>query len=180
MKRFLCILLVLSAAYSLVGCSQKQKPIEPVIFYYRTVINHKDYSDSMISSEIRDIYGISNDFGQIITEYLKGPKSDKCISPFPAGTTLQSADIVSNKAYIVLSVHLSTICGAELMLACSCIAKTILEFSGVRTVEIRANNGLLNGQESITIRARDFIDHDAFATVRPITSNASTDPSKVP
>ena len=180
MKRFLCILLAFSAALSLAGCTQKHQPKEPVVFYYRTAINQKNFTDSMISSEIRDIYGMSNDFGLIISEYLKGPKSDKCISPFPAGTTLQSADIVSNKAYVVLSVHLSTISGAELMLACSCIAKTILEFSQVRTVEIRASNGLLNGQESITIRAKDFIYYDEFASTGPIINDESVDPTKAP
>ncbi len=157
MKKIICSLLAMLMVFPLTGCTNKKKEIKaPVTFYYRTREIELGIDESVISSEQRESYGHTEDYIYITEMYLNGPTTGKCISPFPAGTKLDSLDFVQDKVLVVLSSHISLLSGAELSLACVCLSKTLLELTGKKSVQIRASGDLLDGKESITIAAKNF------------------------
>lgn len=157
MKRPVCISLVVLLIFALCSCESHTKSIlVPVTFYYRTTDIEFGTRSGVITSEIREARGHAEEYQYIIEQYLNGPKSSGCISPFPAGTTLEALSLDNNKVYIMLSPHLAILTGSDLMIACACLTKTVLELTGVKSVQISAENRLLNNEESITMTAASF------------------------
>lgn len=157
MKRIISTLLIIVTLFILCSCGYKHTQIkEPVHFYYRTVPTLYGANATIITAEVRDAYGYANDYQQLIEQYLNGPKTYDCISPFPAGTTIEELYIGSNKVQIMLSTHMSILSGSELMLACACLTRTVCELTGVKTVQISSDGGMLNNEESIALTANSF------------------------
>lgn len=157
MKRIICCFLVFTYLFMFPSCGYKNEPVEvPVNYYYR--IPKTEYGDqaTLIVPEIREAKGHIQDYRYLIEQYLNGPRTYDCISPFPAGTTLEELDVDKSKAYIVLSPHIATLSGYELMLAFACMTKTVLEMTGVHTIQISTSSGTLNGKDSITLTADSF------------------------
>jgi hypothetical protein len=118
MKRLLCIALVLLTLFSLTACSQDHAdPRVPVTFYYRTREYGLEKGQQVISAEEREAFGHREDYVYLVDMYLQGPTTQNCISPFPAGTTLEQLDLMTDKVLIQLSSHISLISGAELTIA---------------------------------------------------------------
>ena len=150
---FFCLLLLIFA-----GCStEEESMIYPVTFYYMDAESEYGSGSSMIASEIRDVKEHKNDYTYILNEYLMGPRVNGCISPFPAGTTLDDLLMGSTKANIVLSGHFTVATPAEMMLACACLTKTVTELTGVKTVQISVSTGKINGEEYLRFTADDFL-----------------------
>ncbi len=157
MKRILCILLTLILFFSLGACSQNHRePLVPIPFYYRTREYTIDKGEKIISSEQRESYGHREDYPYLMEMYLQGPVTQTCISPFPAGTSLEQLDLMADKVHIQLSYHISLISGTDLIIACICLAKTASQMTGMTTVRISAKGGLLDGKDFITITEDDF------------------------
>ncbi len=157
MKRIICLLLALVCVLYLYGCQDKTAEIkQPVNYYYRTVPTQYGSDASIITCEVREAYGYGNDYRQLIEQYLNGPKTYDCISPFPAGTTIEDFSLNGVKAQIMLSTHMSILSGSELMLACACLTRTVCEMTGVGAVQISSDGGMLNDEESITLTADSF------------------------
>lgn len=157
MKKIICLLLALVAVFTLFGCKNKTSEIkQPVKYYYRTVPTQYGSDASIITAEVRESFGYTNDYQYLIGQYLNGPKTYDCISPFPAGTTTEEFTMSGNKVEIMLSTHMSILSGSELMLACACLTKTVCEMTGVTTVQISSDGGMLNNEESITLTADSF------------------------
>lgn len=157
MKRSLCLFLTIVCIICLWGCKDEKAEIkQPVNYYYRTVPTQYGSDATIITCEVREAYGYGNDYRLLIEQYLNGPKTYDCISPFPAGTTLEEFSLSSNKAEIMLSTHMSILSGSELMLACACLTRTVCEMTGVGAVEISSDGGMLNNEESITLTADSF------------------------
>lgn len=157
MKRYLCIFLWLMPIFMLCSCTVANKQIRsPVTYYYRTAEANCGPNVCVISTEIREAKGYTDDYQYLISQYLNGPRSSDCISPFPAGITLEEFNLDSNKVQIKLSPHLALLSGSELMLACACLTNTITQMTGVDSVQISAENGLLNNQEYLTLTANSF------------------------
>lgn len=157
MKRIIAFVLFLSVMFMLCACTKSNKQITTsVTYYYRTVEVDCGPDSGVITPEVREVSGIPDDYQQLMAQYLNGPRSNDCISPFPAGTTLEEFNLDSKKAQIKLSPHLALLSGAELMIACACLTKTVTQLTGVDSVQISADNGLLNDQEYITLTADSF------------------------
>jgi len=58
---------------------------------------------------------------------------------------------------VVLSDDVGSLSGIELMIACGCLAKTVLEVSQSEVVHIRAENILLNNHEYIEFTEQSFL-----------------------
>jgi len=163
MKRGLCFLLTLSLLFLLCACEKKNTQLKaPVNFYYKAKEIQYDTAEDVIASEQRESYGYTEDYTYLVEQYLCGPRTEKCISPFPAGINLEQLDLVKNKVIIVVSSHLATITGYELTIACTCLAKTVSEMTGMKSVQIISKDSLLDGQESITISNDDYVFEDAY------------------
>lgn len=164
MKRAVYISLVLLLIFTLCSCTSQSKSVQaPVAFYYRSTDVEYGAQSGVITYEIREVKGHTEDYQYIINQYLNGPKSSGCISPFPAGTTLEAFSLHNNKVDIMLSPHLAILTGSDLMVACACLTKTVLELTGVNSVQISSENGLLNNEESITLTADSFAYWDESA-----------------
>ena len=111
----------------------------------------------MIFAELREASGHIDEYRFLIEQYLNGPRSTECISPFPAGITLEEFELEANKAMLTLSPHITTLSGAELMFACVCLTKTVSELTGVRSVQIATVDGTINGNSSITLTPNSFV-----------------------
>ncbi len=158
MKRIVCIVLIFTTF--LLACSCKRQNValkEPVNFYYKASHVQYDTGENVIASEQWEAFGHTEDYIYLIEQYLIGPKSAKCISPFPAGTTVEQLDLLKNKVIIVVSSQLSHLSGYELTIACTCLAKTAAEMTGVKKVQIISKDSLLDGQESMTFDINDMI-----------------------
>lgn len=158
MKQILSVLLILCLIFALSSCTNnRSNTVNQVTYYYRTAEVEFGPESSMIAAEIRNIKGYTDDYPHLVEQYLYGPVSDDCVSPYPAGITLEELNIDDNKVQIMLSPHLALLSGAELMTACACLAKTLMELTGLKTIQISADSGLLNGMEVITLTEDDFV-----------------------
>ena len=152
MKKTLSLLFVLLILLS--GCSTKKKEIhDPVNYYYLVSSIRHDHNSSVITCEVRDKFGHANDYTYLIEDYLLGPQSPNSTSPFPAGTTLIRFDLMKDTALVDVSSHLALLSGHDLTLACACLGKTVLELTGMKSVQITAQGDLLDGKEFITVDA---------------------------
>lgn len=160
MKR--CILLLIVLLF-LSACNSESAEYEaPVNYYYiRNEVAFGTESGVMVKT-VREAKGHLNDYSYLINEYLSGPTSYDCISPFPAGTTLEELHWDQNRIQIVLSPHIAMLSGSDLIVACSCLTQTVSDMTGINTVQIRAKEGLLNGEEVLTLTANSFICWDQY------------------
>lgn len=164
MKRFLSPFLIVSLILFLYSCHQNPEITDKsVVYYYCKTEIEFGSNDGIIAHEIRDATGHINDYHYLVEQYLCGPVDKDLISPFPAGITLEELNVDSSKVQIMLSHHLSLLSGSELMTACACLAKTIAGMTGLQTIQISSENGLLNNMEIITITADSFVYSDDSA-----------------
>ncbi len=165
MKRFLCIVLTFSILFMFCACAKQGSQLKaPVNFYYKTRQIQYDTDENIIAAEQRESFGHEEDYEYLMEQYLYGPRTEKCISPFPAGITLEQFDLVKNKVIIVVSSHLAILSGYELTIACTCLAKTAAEMTGVETVQIISKDSLTDGQESIILSTDDLVFDDIYVT----------------
>ena len=161
MKKAKIILLYVAISLFVVfssACSTATANYEsPINFYY--IHNDLEFGteSGVIKATIRESKGHTDDYTFLINQYLNGPISYDCISPFPAGTTLEELSWDQNRVQIVLSPHITTLNGIDLIVACSCLTKTVTEMTGINTVQIRSSRGLLNGEQVLTLSADSFI-----------------------
>lgn len=156
MKHKFIILFILLIILS--GCTGRNDNISvPVSFYY--IQNEVEFGTDavIIKKTTREAKGHEGDYTNIINQYLNGPITYDCTSPFPAGTTLKELHWDQSRAQIVLSPEITTLSGVDLMLACGCLTKTVTELIGVDTVQIRSSSGLINGESILTFQAEDFL-----------------------
>ena len=152
------IIVIIVLLLFLAGCSAENNRYDtPVTFYY--VQNEITFgSDSaVIKATQREAKGHREDYSYLISQYLNGPITYDCVSPFPAGTTLKELHWDHNRAQIVLSPEITTLSGVDLILACGCLTKTVSELIGVNTVQIRSSSGLINGEEILSFDADSFL-----------------------
>ena len=157
MKKIVSIILVVVLSMSLAACNkQDEAMISPVTFYYRT--REIDYysENGVIATEVIDVKGNIGDYAYILEQYLNGARSSNCTLPFPAGTTLIDCDVSQTLAQVTLSPHLTMLSDSELMIACICLARTLFDVSNVNSVQISAQNSMLNNSPYITINRDNF------------------------
>lgn len=149
---------------SLYGCTPKNSYTRSVAnFYYKTQPVEYLSENGVISVEERTITTSPTDYFALLEQYLNGARSSTCISPFPAGTTVKDFSINGSVAAIQLSPHLTILTDSELTIACICLAKTIFDMAEVHTVQISAQNSLINNEPYLAIERNDFVLTDVTA-----------------
>ena len=158
MKKVTLFLLVFTLLAVLSACQKDIVAVKnPVTYYYKTTNTDYNATSGMVASEVRDATGHNNEYPYLIEQYLNGPRSSDCVSPFPAGTTLEEFELDTNKAMVKLSPHISTLSGANLMFACVCLTKTVSEMTGARSVQIAIVDGTINGNSTVTLTPDSFV-----------------------
>lgn len=168
MKKLFCLILAAALMLSLCCCTERgEAPIDPIRYYYRSRDIQYGTDEDVIAFEIRDRFGHEEDYVYLINDYLKGPQTEKCFSPFPAGTTLVQLDLVKDKVLVVLSSHISLLEGAELSVACTCLARTLHEMTGMKLVQISSDGDLMDGEPYVVIKKDDFATRDDYSPTAP-------------
>ena len=154
--KFFILLIILIIL--MVGCSKDNSVTNRSVHFYYTQNELEFGTESgVIVSTERAIDGDPNDYFYLLSQYLNGPTSYDCISPFPAGTALEELNWDQNRVQIVLSPHITTLSGTDLMVACACLTKTASELIGINTIQIRSSSGLLNGEKVLTLTSDSFM-----------------------
>lgn len=127
-----------------------------VVFYY--VHNEIEYGteSGVITSTVAEVDIDSDNYDAILALYFNGPTNYECVSPFAAGTTMEEFGIDGNKAEIMLSPHMGTLNDSALTVALACLTRTIVELTGVSTVQVRIHNSKIFGEDAITLSLNSF------------------------
>ena len=150
MKRILAIILVFILCLSIASCAKDEVTIEnPVSFYYRRSELSYEGNSGVIMQEIRESGGSEQSIITLLSLYFQGPVATGMDRTFPYGTQPISLQIQDNRAYITTTSHFANLKGIDLSIACACITMTLIELTGVSSVEIKADRSLLNDAESI-------------------------------
>lgn len=157
MRRFLLLTLALVLTLSCFACST---PGQPGRFYYLRSEVGFDGSDGVISSESRELSGLTDDPTALLKDYFEGPRSRDLRSPFPRQTQLLECSIQNNTLLLELDASFADLSGIDLTLACACIAKTAFEHLNVSEIHLRASGALLNGRETVILREGDILLED--------------------
>lgn len=165
MKQIISWILLLTVFAGLSGCNQAPA-YEPYEFFYTRSEYNYGAADGVIASEIRtDISYQSISF--LLGAYLDGPLDEKLTSPFPPNTHIVSAYAQDGTMCIVLSDSLAQFTGTRLILACACLAKTVMSMENISVVEIRCETQLLDGKKSILIDENTVILTDISTPTEP-------------
>lgn len=156
MKRLICFILTALLLFSLFGCAQKHDSIEiPAQFYYRNATVSYNSEQAVLRAEVREVAGC--ELTDIITLYLQGPETDDCISPFPTGVTVQTAELDGSRLRIMLNTPFDSLTGIELTLGCACLSKTMMELTQCTSVEISVPDATLNGSTSVIMDEQSLL-----------------------
>ena len=156
MKRYICFVLAAVLVLSLCGCASPDNNTNPVVFYY--INNEIEYGteSGVITSTVANVNIDPSDYESLLKLYFNGPTNYECISPFPAGTTIEEFSVEGQRAHILLTPHMATIQDAEFTVALACLTRTVIELTGVDTVQIRILKNTILGEESITLSLNSF------------------------
>lgn len=152
MRKILSAILVVLLCFATVGCNATGSEYStPVTFFYCT--DEADYSvgSSVIQRESRTVDIVPNDIQSILQLYLEGPVERGMYSPFPKDLTVTELQIDGETTYITFSTNLSYLTGADLTLACACIANTCFSLTHTQNVDISAEHALLDNMPSVFI-----------------------------
>ena len=151
MKRIICMVLCLMLLAACVGCQKEGQPGgNSIAFYYPNAQLSYQASSAAITPEYRTFHQWEN-WAQVLNIYLGGPETMGYDTPFPAGLRVVKTVMENDTVYVTVSQELTSLTGLELTIACSCLAMTTLELTGAKTVVLRATDGLLGGQKSMTM-----------------------------
>lgn len=165
MKRTVAIFLTVLIMLILCSCTGKQElPTTTVRFYYKAISIEHGSETGVITWEDREILQPLDDSKAIVELYLNGSKKSTCIMPFPNGTSLRQYEESKEKASILLSVEASLLTGAEFTIASVCLARTVIELTGVQSVQISVESNQQTTQHSVTITPDNFVLFDFAST----------------
>ena len=151
LKRFLCNVLLLIWLLPLIACSNQDNIHVPVKYYYLRNEVLFNTQDGVICHEVRESKENESNFPQLLRDYLTGPLTNECRSPFPKDIALVSLRTDESMLIITLSDNFADLTGLDLTLACVCLAMTAIEITDAQSVSIQTENVPLDGKMSIMI-----------------------------
>ena len=162
MKRLFLLSLIAAIVLSLFACTANEIYEGSVVFYYVKNEKDTDGKTDVITPYYPQLNNTIDNYAEILGIYFNGPTNYSCQSPFPAGTTIEDINITRSKAQLVLSPQFATISGIDFTVACACLTKTVIELTGVNSVQIRVNGAQLDGKDYLTFHTNTFTFQDEF------------------
>ena len=146
MKRTICLVLA-ALLFCLAGCEEPKPSIQvPVKYYYPYTEITYGSDGSVIGFEERESAGFETDWIYLLEQYFSGPDDSRLVSPFPPNLKVVSLQTRGEIVSVEVSTELGQLSGIHLTIACTCMAKTVLEMTGARKVQISAEGTLLDGR----------------------------------
>ena len=135
MKRLFCAITI--CLFLLNGCWTQSESYytKAVYFYYPSISYDLTDGNRVISYELREGADFSTE-RELLEHYLEGPKNSNFYSPFPVGSALVDYGIFDDHICIYLSHHFNELTGMSFTIATSCIAMTVLNYTGLSFVDI--------------------------------------------
>lgn len=151
MKRIICLVCIMAALSAFCGCSHAAgNYTRPVNVYYCAASVDYRSADGLFAKEVRDYYGWSERLLDFLNVYLAGPLKSDLVSPFPAGSKVNSLHTNGTSINVQLNASFSGLSSNELTLACACLSMTVLDITGAENVNIQIE-GLGDGNTNITM-----------------------------
>lgn len=161
MKKRICLLLCICLLFPLIGCAGSTEESENQFsFYYRRENVSFGTENGVIAPEIRELTAEKADLNAILDVYFGGPLDSAFQSPFPRESRLLDYSCSEEEITLTMNDAFSALSGVELTIACSCIAKTLLELTGTSRITIQAEDALLDGAQTITLTDGDLCLYD--------------------
>lgn len=151
MKELICLILAAALLFILSSCYLTGANDSIYFYYLRSQFTH-GASDSVIVAEVRELSG-NYEITDLIRQYLNGPLDSTLKTPFPADTSLITFENEAGTVSITLSDQIGALTGVSLSLACTCLAKTVMELTDSKTVHISAETLALNGRDYLSFEA---------------------------
>lgn len=93
----------------------------------------------------------------MVSLLLDGPQDESLVSPFPAGTGLQSVTVEGSHAVVDLTKAYSTLSGVALTMADYCVTLTLTQLPEIQTVSITVGGQELAYRSTQDFSARDIL-----------------------
>lgn len=168
MKQWICSFLIIASILCLCGCDTDTDNPSVNFYYVRNVYSY-GAQDSVVVAEVYSAADYS-DVKEILGVYLTGPQDVALASPFPDGTEVLEYTYNNTTAHITLSSHIAALSKVNQVLACACMARTVMELTGVETVNFQSDSSNFTRMEPITISKDSVVLYDNY------TSTATTAP----
>ena len=165
--RVVAFILSLALALCLCGCTQTDSFHEPVVFYY--CVNDIDYQNDpqIFGKEQHEGADYTGNLTGLLNEYLKGPKSDTLLNPFPAGSSVTSTKQEGNVLSIYLNEQFDRIPLEKLSIALACLVKTTLDYASAPVVLVFPHSTFIDGSTYRTYTEDSFLFSDANTAYSP-------------
>ncbi len=160
MKRILSFLLMIAVLVCFCACNQNTNNENYLNFYYCSTEQTFGSENGIFAIEERLISCKPDEYRLILEEFLRGPRVNGCISPFPGGTVLEDFKLKDGYASIVLSPHMALQANANLIVCCACLCQTLFEFPEFETIEISIANNQINGESRLVFNKNSFSTED--------------------
>lgn len=169
MRKVLILLLSLCIAFSFLACGKEhsEETSKHHFYYLRSDILY-GAEDGVISCEYRE--RDNTDGETLLKQYLLGPISEDLVSPYPAGTALDSIKLYDDSLLIFLSDEFAQLSDLEYTLACACLAKTCFSIFDVSIITIRvagADQSITLSKDSLTLVDTSDTIHATIGTEAP-------------
>ena len=160
MKRLFTFTLLLIILTSLCSCTFPNTQQSRITFYYIKTPDDFDGSSDIIVPFHPSSDDDNRDLSEILDAYLSGPSNNSCTSPFPQGTTIEEIVLSRSNAQLTLNRQFATLSDIDFTIACACLTKTVIDLTGVNTVQVQVNGSQILGADSLTFNLSSFSHSD--------------------
>lgn len=138
MKRILYLIGLIAVICGLFGCTQQETVyISPVDVYYCKETITYNTENGVIASETREFSGWEGKNRDFLNLYLSGTRVEDLVSPFPVGAWIIKMDQTDTDVTLLLNSNFSRLTPSEFTLSCACLSMTVMELTGIETVNIQ-------------------------------------------
>lgn len=155
MKKRITFLLAMLLVLFMAGCSQQAQGSQVPFYYPRAELDFGE-PEGVISQELHDVSGHSDNLRYLLALYLQGPSDPELASSFPDGTVLVDFLREDDTVTVTLSSTPTKLDDLRLNIACVCLAETCFAISDVQQVHIQSLVSA-SGQAVDTTITRDSI-----------------------
>jgi len=158
-KRALIFILLAALLLTLASCdaSRKRSPKTAINLYYcpDPLVFHRD--STVVTAESRVFPGEGPSLEDLLSIYFSGPTRKDLESPFPNGLYAESVEWDGKRVHITLSSVFSQLQNIDLSVACACLGKTVMEYTGAEYVYINFINSATGNQHTVTVGPDSYL-----------------------